>query len=68
MAMTPAEMDRKIDEHFDFEARDDVEGVLATLAPDVVLTWSAGRRGGRMAERRRAPSTRRCSRTSREAR
>ena len=29
------EMDRRIDEHFDFEARDDVEGVLATLAADV---------------------------------
>ncbi len=35
MAMTHAEMDRKIDEHFTFEARDDVEGVLATLSPDV---------------------------------
>jgi predicted ester cyclase len=34
MALTPAEMDQKIDEHFDFEARDDIEGVLATLAPD----------------------------------
>ncbi|WP_374446557.1 ester cyclase [Stella sp.] len=33
--MTREEMDRKIDEHFAFEARDDVEGVLATLAPDV---------------------------------
>jgi hypothetical protein len=29
------EMDRKLDEHFDFEARDDVAGVLATLTPDV---------------------------------
>jgi len=28
------QMDRKIDEHFDFEARDDIDGVLATLAPD----------------------------------
>jgi ketosteroid isomerase-like protein len=28
-------MDAKLDEHFDCEARDDVEGVLATLAPDV---------------------------------
>jgi uncharacterized protein len=35
MALTPAQMDRKIDEHFDFEAGDDIEGVLATLAPDV---------------------------------
>jgi hypothetical protein len=28
-------MDRKLDEHFAFEAHDDVEGVLATLEPDV---------------------------------
>jgi hypothetical protein len=28
-------MDAKIDEHFGFEARDDVEGVLATLSHDV---------------------------------
>jgi predicted ester cyclase len=35
MAMTRQDMDRKIDEHFGFEARDDVAGVLATLAPDV---------------------------------
>ena len=34
--LTPPEMDRKLDEHFGFEARDDVEGVLATLAPDAV--------------------------------
>jgi predicted ester cyclase len=34
VALTRAEMDKKIDEHFAFEARDDVEGVLATLAPD----------------------------------
>jgi hypothetical protein len=27
-------MDRKIEEHFGFEAADNVEGVLATLAPD----------------------------------
>lgn len=35
MALTRTQMDRKIDEHFGFEARDDVEGVLATLSPDV---------------------------------
>src|SRR4051812_20059549 len=35
MSLTRTQMDRKIDEHFGFEARDDVEGVLATLAPDV---------------------------------
>jgi uncharacterized protein len=35
MTLTTAQMDRKIDEHFAFEARDDVEGVLATLTADV---------------------------------
>jgi uncharacterized protein len=35
MAFTPSEMDRKIDEHFRYEAQDNVEGVLATLAADV---------------------------------
>jgi uncharacterized protein len=34
MALTRAEMDHKIDQHFGFEARDDVEGVLGTLTPD----------------------------------
>ena len=34
MSLTPTQMDHKLDQHFDFEARDDVEGVLATLAPD----------------------------------
>jgi hypothetical protein len=50
MAMTPTEMDRKVDEHFGFEARDDVEGVLATLAPDVVhdiVGWPLGPTHGR---------------------
>src|SRR5687767_3795642 len=32
MALTRAQMDRKMDEHFAFEAADDVEGVLATLS------------------------------------
>jgi predicted ester cyclase len=36
MPLTPQQMDRKIDEHFGFEARDDVDGVLATLAADAV--------------------------------
>lgn len=36
MNLTPAQMDRKIDEHFAFEGSDNVEGVLATLAPDAV--------------------------------
>lgn len=34
MPLTRQEMDRKIDEHFGYEASDDVAGVLATLAPD----------------------------------
>jgi len=36
MAMSKAEMDRLLDEHFRYEVADDVEGVVATLAPDVV--------------------------------
>lgn len=35
MALTRAQMDQKIDEHFRFEALDDVDGVLATLAQNV---------------------------------
>ena len=35
MTISQAEMDRRMDEHFGFEARDDVPGVLATLSPDV---------------------------------
>src|ERR1700750_2324805 len=45
MSMTRSEMDHRLDEHFDFEARDDVDGVLATLAPDVehdIVGWPAG--------------------------
>lgn len=34
MPLTPQQMDQKIDEHFHFEATDNVEGVLATLAPN----------------------------------
>ena len=34
MALDPAFMDRKIEEHLGFEARDDIDGVLSTLAPD----------------------------------
>lgn len=52
--MTPAEMDRKIDEHFGFEARDDVGGVLSTLASDVehdIVGWPAGPTRGRDAAR-----------------
>ncbi|MET0547065.1 MAG: ester cyclase [Caulobacterales bacterium] len=35
MVLTPAQMDQKMDEHFGYEASDDVAGVLATLAHDV---------------------------------
>ncbi|HMM15842.1 MAG TPA: ester cyclase [Parvibaculum sp.] len=48
--ITRAEMDRKIDEHFGYEARDDIEGVLATLAPDVdhdIVGWPTGPARGR---------------------
>lgn len=54
MPLTPAEMDKTIDEHFAFEARDDVEGVLGTLAPDVVhdvVGWPTGIVHGREAAR-----------------
>ena len=45
MALSQAEMDRKLDEHLDYEARDDVEGVLATLTGDVehdIVGWPGG--------------------------
>ncbi|MFN4354785.1 nuclear transport factor 2 family protein [Parvibaculum sp.] len=54
MPLTAAEMDRKIDEHFAFEANDDVEGVLSTLTPDVehdVVGWPTGPAHGREAAR-----------------
>ncbi|MBY8822387.1 ester cyclase [Sphingomonas colocasiae] len=35
MALTHEQMDRKLAEHFGFEANDDVEGVLGTLTADV---------------------------------
>jgi len=43
--LTPAMMDAKLDEHFRFEARDDVEGVLSTLTEDVehdIVGWPLG--------------------------
>jgi len=50
MTLTPVQMDRKIEEHFGFERSDDVEGVLATLTPEVehdVVGWPAGPVHGR---------------------
>ncbi|WP_324750482.1 nuclear transport factor 2 family protein [Sphingomonas sp. LY54] len=52
--MTREEMDRKMDEHFRFEAADDVEGVLATLSHDVehdIVGTPAGPTHGRDAAR-----------------
>jgi hypothetical protein len=54
MPLTREQMDRKIDEHFDFEAKDDVEGVLATLAHDAehdIVGWPTGPTRGRAAAR-----------------
>ena len=45
MALTREQMDAKLDEHFEFEAADNVEGVLATLTDDVehdIVGWPAG--------------------------
>ncbi|TCR63619.1 ester cyclase [Bosea sp. BK604] len=55
MALTPAEMDAKIDEHFGFEHEDDVEGVLATLTEDAehdIVGWPLGPTRGREGARR----------------
>jgi predicted ester cyclase len=55
MALTRAEMDAKIDEHFAFEHSDDVEGVLATLTDDAehdIVGWPAGPTRGRDGARR----------------
>ncbi len=48
--LTRAEMDRRMDEHFAYEARDDVEGVVSTLASDAthdIVGWPAGPTYGR---------------------
>ncbi|WP_374467760.1 ester cyclase [Phenylobacterium sp.] len=50
MALSRAQMDAKLDEHFSYEMNDDVDGVLATLTPDVehdVVGWPAGPVRGR---------------------
>ncbi len=54
MALTRELMDRKLDEHFRFEMRDDVEGVLTTLAADVehdIVGFPTGPTRGRDAAR-----------------
>lgn len=55
MALTRAEMDAKIDEHFGFEHADNVEGVLATLTDDAehdIVGWPLGPTRGREGARR----------------
>jgi predicted ester cyclase len=54
VTLTPMQMNLKMDEHFAYEGRDDVEGVLATLAPDAthdVVGWPLGPSRGREAAR-----------------
>ena len=46
--LTPADMDRAIDEHFRYELEDDVDGVMATLAEQVehdIVGWPTGPTG-----------------------
>jgi uncharacterized protein len=45
MPLTPEQMDKRMDEHFAFEGRDDIDGVLATLADNVehdIVGWPLG--------------------------
>lgn len=55
MALTPQQMDQKMDEHFAFEGRDDIDGVLTTLTHDVehdIVGWPPGPSHGREDARR----------------
>jgi uncharacterized protein len=50
MTITREQMYLKMDEHFAFEAKDDVDGVLATLSLDAehdIVGWPAGPTHGR---------------------
>ncbi len=54
MTLSPHQMDRKMDEHFHFEATDNVDGVLATLSTEVehdIVGWPTGPTRGRAAAR-----------------
>lgn len=54
MTLTREQMDQKLDEHFGYEARDDVEGVVGTLDENVehdVVGWPAGPCRGRQQAR-----------------
>lgn len=50
MPLSPEQMDRMLDEHFGYEARDDIEGVLQTLSDDAkhdIVGWPGGPTHGR---------------------
>ena len=50
MTLTKQQMDAAMERHFGFERADDVEGVLATLAPDAehdIVGWPPGPTHGR---------------------
>jgi len=50
MSLSRTQMDRTIDEHFQYEARDDIAGVLSTLTADVehdIVGWPGGPSHGR---------------------
>ena len=50
MPLTREQMDRKMDEHFGYEAKDDIRGVLATLTEDAehdIVGWPSGPTRGR---------------------
>ena len=54
MALTRRQMDQKLDEHFGYEAADNVEGVLATLTDDAdhdIVGYPTGPTRGREAAR-----------------
>jgi hypothetical protein len=54
MSLTRDQMDRKMDEHFGYEANDDIPGVLATLTEDAehdIVGWPSGPTHGRDAAR-----------------
>lgn len=54
MALTRRQMDHKLDEHFGFEASDNVEGVLGTLTHDVehdIVGYPTGPTHGRNSAR-----------------
>jgi hypothetical protein len=54
MPLTPTQMDQFLDAHFQYEANDDLDGVLSTLADDAnhdIVGWPGGPTYGREAAR-----------------